>query len=212
MLNVLIITKTPKATGKIKEALRNVNINSFMSRPNDFEKIWLTQFHLVYIEPPMEDREYENCIKIIRDSNWQIPILLHHKPQKTIHNSCILPQAVRIKDLVLLIRSIARPKTITPKIKIKYKDLVLDIEKRAVKRKDQILKLRNKEFSLLELLLEKKGQTVTKQELIEILWDRNTTLLSNTVEAHISQLRKKIDKDYDRKLIHTVPCVGYRLE
>ena len=212
MLNVLIITKTPKATIEIKKALRDVNINSFISNPRDFEKIWLTQFHLVYMQPPMENQEYENCIDIIRDSNWQIPILLHYKPQKTIHNSCLLPQTVRTKDLALLMRWIGKPKTINPKIKIKYKDLVLDIEKREIKRKDKIIKLRNKEFSILELLLEKKTQTVTKQELIEILWDRNTTLLSNTVEAHISQLRKKIDRDYDRKLIHTVPCIGYRLE
>lgn len=212
MLNVLIITKTPKATGKIKIALRNVNINSFMSHPDDFEKIWLTQFHLVYLEPPMEEPEYENCIKKIRTSNWQIPILLHHKPQKTIHNSCILPQTTKPKELALLMRSIARPKTITPKIKIKYKDLVLDINKRTAQRGDKTIPLRNKEFCILELLIEKRGRTVTKRELTDILWDRDTTLLSNTIESHMSKLRKKIDREFKKKLICTVPYVGYRLE
>jgi len=157
MLNVLIITKTPRATGDVKQALRNVNINSFMSHPEDFEKIWLPQFHLVYIEPPMDEFEYEQCIKKVRGSNWQIPILLHHKPEKTIHNSCILPQTTKPKELALLMRSIARPKTITPKIRIKYKDLVLDIDKRTVKRGEKTLELRNKEFCMLELLMEKKA-------------------------------------------------------
>src|SRR3989339_232022 len=94
----------------------------------------------------------------------------------------------------------------------KYKNLVLDIDKRTVKRGEKTLELRNKEFCMLELLMEKKGRTVTKRELTEILWDSQTTLLSNTLESHMSKLRKKIDREFNRKLIHTVPFVGYRLE
>ncbi|EKD47630.1 MAG: hypothetical protein ACD_65C00357G0004 [uncultured bacterium] len=95
---------------------------------------------------------------------------------------------------------------------MKYKDLTLDIEKRIARRKKHKVELRRKESEMLEILMRKNETTVSKIELAETIWDRNAEIVSNTIEAHMSTLRKKIDSGFKKKLIHTIPCAGYKLE
>ena len=91
------------------------------------------------------------------------------------------------------------------------RDLELDILKHQVKHKDQLIQLRNKEFSLLHFMMINAGKVLSRTTILENVWDRNANILTNTVDVHISQLRKKIEKDTEQKYIHTIPCSGYIL-
>lgn len=88
-------------------------------------------------------------------------------------------------------------------------DIWLDMEHRSAKRNRQIIPLRNKEFALLEFFIINRGKILTRNSILEHVWDRNAQFSSNTVDVHINRLRRKIDDPFSGKLIHTVPCIGY---
>ncbi|MBI2638475.1 response regulator transcription factor [Candidatus Peregrinibacteria bacterium] len=92
---------------------------------------------------------------------------------------------------------------------LKACNLWLNLENRFVRREDQIIPLRNKEFSLLEYFIINRGKILTRNSILEYVWDRNANFASNTVDVHVNRLRRKIDDPFHDKLIHTVYCVGY---
>ncbi|MCA9374028.1 MAG: response regulator transcription factor [Candidatus Gracilibacteria bacterium] len=91
------------------------------------------------------------------------------------------------------------------------RDLELDLMSHRVQCRKQSLHLRNKEFALLHYLMVHKGKVLSRSEILENVWDRNADILTNTVDVHVSQLRKKISSFTPESYIHTVPCKGYFL-
>lgn len=90
-------------------------------------------------------------------------------------------------------------------------DLTVDLLTREVTRAGKRISLQPLEFSLLEYLLRNAGRIVSKTMIMEHVWDYNFDPQTNVVEARVSRLRDKIDREFDRKLIHTVRGVGYVL-
>jgi two-component system OmpR family response regulator len=90
-------------------------------------------------------------------------------------------------------------------------DLELDILKREVKRAGRTIDLQPREYQLLEFLMRHAGQVVTRTMLLEGVWNYHFDPQTNVIDVHISRLRAKIDKEFDRPLLHTVRGAGYRL-
>jgi two-component system OmpR family response regulator len=90
-------------------------------------------------------------------------------------------------------------------------DLEVDLLKREVTRADQKIDLQPREFQLLEFLLRHQGQVVTRTMLLEGVWNYHFDPQTNVIDVHISRLRAKIDKGFDKPLLHTVRGAGYRL-
>lgn len=65
---------------------------------------------------------------------------------------------------------------------------------------------------LLELLMKKKGEVVSRATIMEHVWDMNADPFSNTIESHILNIRKKISAKGKKDLVHTIPGVGYKIE
>lgn len=101
--------------------------------------------------------------------------------------------------------SAAAPTTLT------CDDLELNLLSRKVSRKGREIDLLPREFRLLEYLLYHKDQLVTRTMLLERVWDYHFDPSTNIVDVHISRLRQKIDKGFDRPLIHTLRGAGYML-
>jgi DNA-binding response OmpR family regulator len=91
------------------------------------------------------------------------------------------------------------------------RDLELNVNAHSVKFMNKTIYLRNKEFNLLYYLMLNKGKILSRNMIIENVWDRNADIVTNTIEVHISNLRKKIDKKSLTKYIFTIPCTGYML-
>ena len=91
-------------------------------------------------------------------------------------------------------------------------NLHLDPASHSVTRGDVDIVLTSREFSLLELLLRRKGEVLTKKVILEHVWDYDFEGDSNIVEVYIGYLRKKIDTPYDKRAIRTIRGVGYLLE
>ncbi len=90
-------------------------------------------------------------------------------------------------------------------------DLTLDPASREVRRGDCRVELTPREFSLLEFLLRRAGEVVSKTEILEHVWDAADTTDPNAVEVYIGYLRRKIDAPFGRRGLQTVRGVGYRL-
>ena len=90
-------------------------------------------------------------------------------------------------------------------------DLTMDLLARTVTRAGQPINLQEREFSLLNYLLRHAGQVVTRTMLLEALWDYHFDPQTNVVDVHVSRLRQKIDKPFEKPMIHTVRGAGYVL-
>ncbi len=88
-------------------------------------------------------------------------------------------------------------------------DLQLDLLSRQVTRGDTSIELQSREFKLLEYLLQNKGQVVTRTMLLEHVWDYHFDPQTNVIDVHISRLRQKIDKPFEKHVIQTVRGAGY---
>jgi two-component system, OmpR family, copper resistance phosphate regulon response regulator CusR len=94
---------------------------------------------------------------------------------------------------------------------LRYADLELDRHRRRVNRGQKTIPLTSKEFALLEFLLLRAPESVTRSEIIEHVWDMQFDNESNLLEVYVNRLRQKIDQGRAVKLIHTLRGVGYRL-
>jgi len=95
--------------------------------------------------------------------------------------------------------------------KLRVADLEVDLLTRAVKRGDKPIELLPREFQLLEYLMRNTGHVVTRTMLLEHVWDYHFDPQTNVIDVHISRLRQKLDKQFDRPLLHTVRGAGYCL-
>ena len=95
---------------------------------------------------------------------------------------------------------------------LKVADLELDLLRREVHRGGRRIDLQPREFQLLEFLMRHTGQVVTRTMLLEGVWDYHFDPQTNVIDVHISRLRSKIDRGFERPLLHTVRGVGYRLD
>jgi len=95
---------------------------------------------------------------------------------------------------------------------LKVADLELDLNKKTAKRGDVTIELTAKEFTLLEYLMRNKGKVVSRSEIALKVWDISFDTGTNTVEVYINLLRKKIDRNFDTKLIRTRIGLGYTID
>ena len=91
-------------------------------------------------------------------------------------------------------------------------DLTLDPSSKKVMRASQEINLTAKEYGVLEYLMRNASKVLSKEQIISHVWDFDADVLPNNVELFIMFLRRKIDKPFDSKLIHTAPGFGYKLE
>lgn len=91
-------------------------------------------------------------------------------------------------------------------------DLEMNLISRVVKRQAKVIDLQPREFQLLEFLMRHAGQSVTRTMLLEKVWAYHFDPQTNVIDVHISRLRAKLDKDFDRPMLHTVRGEGYQLK
>jgi DNA-binding response OmpR family regulator len=115
------------------------------------------------------------------------------------------------EELLARLRALVRRRTEVPapKSMLQLADLILDPSSRRAERAGQVVQLTAREFSLLEYLLRNQGRVVSRANLLEHVWDMSYDSGSNVIDVYINFLRKKIDKGFEPKLIHTLVGMGY---
>lgn len=116
------------------------------------------------------------------------------------------------RELHVRIRSLMKRNTLTTKTHgfvLKYADLELNNQTKTVKREGKEINLTPKEFKLLEFLMKNSERILTRSEIADKVWDTHFDTGTNFIDVYINYLRKKIDKDFDNKLIHTKSGMGF---
>ncbi|MFM7152916.1 MAG: winged helix-turn-helix domain-containing protein, partial [Bacteroidota bacterium] len=92
---------------------------------------------------------------------------------------------------------------------LRVADLEMNLAFKTVRRGNSLISLTAKEFALLEFLMKKSGKVASRYEIVEEVWDVNFDTGTNVVDVYINFLRRKIDKNFEPKLIHTKQGMGY---
>jgi DNA-binding response OmpR family regulator len=114
------------------------------------------------------------------------------------------------EELLARIRALLRRGKGAEATRLSYGGLEVDLLRRTVQRDGHKIKLSAKEFALLEFLMRNVDRVIDRTTIAQKVWDINFEPSSNVIEVYISALRKKVDKDFERTLIHTIVGMGYR--
>lgn len=171
---------------------------------------------IIYKLTSSESDNYE-ILKTITDTGYNKPLflLINRYQIKELENiklntKYIYPYDIPIRYLANEIKKIVNKNNKQKdNYVIKVHDLILDISRREVERFGKKQFLRNKEFQLLEFLMRNTNILLSRQIILENVWDRNAYFMTNTIDVHINCLRKKIDYKKSDQLIETVYCSGY---
>lgn len=125
-----------------------------------------------------------------------------------------LTKPYEFKELLARIKALSRrgKDGPAPRIVLQFGDTEMNISTKEVFREGKKIELTPKEFALMEYFIRHEGRVISKAEMAEKVWDINFETSSNVVEVYVNYLRNKIDKPFERKLIHTVFGVGYILK
>lgn len=223
-MKILIIEDEPKVVNFLKKGLSEQGyqvefaydgqLGARMALNNDFDVI------LLDVVLPLQNG-YETCKKI-RAENQNVGILmltaLGTTDDKLLGFDCgaddYLVKPFDFKELLARIKSLNKRRSggVQQQNCLKVADLVLDMNKKSAKRENQTIELTAKEYLLLELLMKNKGRVLTRPEIAEKVWEITFDTGTNIVDVYINILRKKIDRDFENKLIHTRIGHGYSLD
>lgn len=164
---------------------------------------------------------YELCKKI-RLKDPKTPIIMLTALGSTDDKICgfesgaddYLVKPFEFRELIARIKSLTKRASGVSQLKniLQISDLTLDLDKKSAIRDGNNIELTAKEFALLEYLMRNAGRVLSRPEIAEKIWDITFDTGTNVVDVYINILRKKIDKEYDEKLIHTKIGLGYMLE
>jgi DNA-binding response OmpR family regulator len=122
-----------------------------------------------------------------------------------------LPKPFAFDELLARLRALLRRAGTSRSPRMEYAGLTMDPATRAVTRDGRSIELTNKEYALLEMLMRRPCQIMTRNAILEGVWGYDFDSSSNVLEVYMNFLRKKIDQGFSRKLLHTVRGVGYVL-
>jgi DNA-binding response OmpR family regulator len=114
-------------------------------------------------------------------------------------------------ELAARVRALLRRSGQPAEVKLRVADLEMDRAERSVVRAGRTIELTPREFALLEYLMRNAGRCVTRAMIIEHVWNFSFDTMTNVVDVYINYLRKKIDHDFEPKLLHTIRGAGYQL-
>lgn len=124
----------------------------------------------------------------------------------------VLLKPFEFSELLARVRALTRRRNHQGEEVLRIDNLELSRADHVVMRAGRKIRLTPKEFALLECLLAKAGQCVTRSEIVRHVWHHSSDPLTNIVDVYVNYLRKKVDVPFESKLIHTVRGVGYQLQ
>ncbi len=176
------------------------------------------QCDLLIADRMMPGMDGLSLVKALRSSNNQLPVIfltsmsdVDDRVEGLLSGGDdYMVKPFHFSELLARISVLARrPKESLANTELKVHDLKLDLLSRRASRQSQNIELLNKEFSLLEYLMENQDRVVSKTMILERVWELNFDPGTSIVETHMSKLRQKVDKPYGEQLIHTVRNMGY---
>lgn len=222
-MRILVVEDEHKIARALKKALEQEHYAVDVSHDgDDGHAMATTEPYDVMVVDRMLPGEYDGIaiVKSLREKGIKTPVLLltalGRVEDKTLGLDSgaddYLVKPFALEELLARVRALLRrPNEVKPTV-LDADDLELDTANRKVKRGKTEIRLTSKEFGLLEYLLRNKNRPLSKDSIMQHVWDYDADILPNTIEVYIKYLRAKIDKPFGKGLIKTVRGFGYKIE
>lgn len=213
----------PKLAGFIQKGFQSENLSIEIAYDGFIGQRLLEQntFDAVILDVNVPGINGFNLCKFIKD-NWpQTPVMML-TALGTLQDKILgfnagaddyLAKPFEFEELLLRIKALARRNlSANNRTKVlKILDLELNIDSQRVSRAEKLIDLTKREYELLEYLMLNRGKIVSRIDILEKVWNLNFDTNTNVIDVYINYLRRKIDKDFDQKLLHTIIGRGYSL-
>lgn len=223
-MKILLVEDEPKLSEFISKGLTESGFEVELAYDGQIGKTLAlrNQYDLLILDIIVPYINGVELCKIIREHRKNVPILLL-TALGTVEDKVTgldagaddyLVKPFEFRELLARVRSLTRRASPTSKVgeKLKYADLELDMGKKTAVRQGKTITLTAKEYGLLEMFMSNPGRVLSRAEIAERVWDINFDTGTNVVDVYINTLRKKVDKDFEPKLIHTRVGLGYIME
>ena len=177
------------------------------------------QYDLVVLDLMLPEMDGSEVLRRIRRRNPSVPVLILSArgsvEDKVQHMETgaddYLTKPFAFAELLVRIKALMRRGPVNRASTIRINNLELDRLSQQVKRAGQRIDLTSKEYALLEYLMSNAGRVLSRNMIIEHVWDQSFDGITNIVDVYIRHLRNKVDDGYDPKLLQTVRGVGYTI-
>jgi DNA-binding response OmpR family regulator len=221
-MTILVVEDEIKITRFIKKGLEmeHYTVETAYDGVEALEKTEINNYDLIILDIMLPKLDGVEVTKALREKKIETPIIML-TARDTVDDRIkgldagaddYLTKPFAFGELVARMRALLRREKNVQSTKLQVGDLSLDPATHEVHRGGKEIPLSSKEYRLLDYMMRRPGHVCTRTMIGEHIWGYNFTDDSNVIDVYISYLRRKIDKGFRNKLIHTVRDVGYKLQ
>jgi len=207
---VAFLSRGLKSKAYIVDAAYDGEHGSLLARSNHYD--------LIVLDGNLPKLNGLAVLKEIRSAGIKTPVLIltvEAEPEKKgemFHQGAddYLTKPFLFDEFLWRVQALLRRPQIIPEKSWRLGDLELDIKRQLALRRGRRIYLTGKEYALLELFFRRKDEVLSRSQIIDNVWENNADPFSNTIEAHIMSLRKKLNAAGETDYIHTFPGRGYK--
>jgi DNA-binding response OmpR family regulator len=220
-MKILVVEDEPNLLSVIRKGLseKNQDVSAALDGITAWDMLENNSFDVIVLDVMLPDINGIELCRRLRAAGNFVPILM-----LTALNSSenivaglnagaddYMAKPFRFTELEARINALARRAGQEHKIleNIVIEDLEIDLRAKTVKRNGENIVLTAKEFNLLHYLAKNSGTILSREKILDNVWNINFDMNTNVVDVYINYIRKKIDKPYSHKLIHTIKGLGY---
>lgn len=183
------------------------------------EKAAQNDYDLLILDLNLPHVDGTGVLQTLREKSSSLPVLVLTARNGLAERVAVLDMGAddylvkpfSFSELSARLRALMRRRSRDSALSLRYADLELNLTERLALRGGKRIDLTSKEFLLLEYLMRNSGQKVSRAMIVENVWNLAFDTMTNVVDVYINYLRKKVDDGAEKKLIHTVRGIGYRL-
>ena len=222
-MKILLIEDDLSTLNFIKKGLKESGhiVDAFSNGNNGLDAAYLGEHDVIILDRMLPEIDGLTIVTKIRNNKISTPVLFlsalgevndRVKGLKAGGDD-YLTKPFSFSELIARVEALNRRQNPKSDLDIlKADDLLLNKKTRKVTRNSVLINLQPQEYKLLEVLMENSNEVITRTMLLEKVWDLHFDPQTNIIDVHISRLRKKIDKDHDVQLLHTIRGAGYSIQ
>ena len=220
-MRILVVEDEPVAANVLAKGLREhaYAVDIAADGGTALEQIQSTDYDLVILDILLPRMNGLDLCRQLRSDDAAVPVLMltarggldQRVEGLDAGADDYLSKPYHFPELLARVRALLRRGPACERADLTVDDLVVDTRARTVSRAGTAIQLTTKEYALLEYLVRRQGQVVTRGDIAEHTWDDSFDPMSNLIEVYIQRLRRKIDDGHPVKLIHTRRGAGYTL-
>jgi len=223
-MKLLIVEDEIKTGDYLQQGLSETGFSVDLTRNglDGYHQASTQYYDLIILDVMLPDLDGWQILQLLRQNNKNVPILFLTAKDNVedrvkgleLGADDYLVKPFAFSELLARIKTLLR-RTNSASIgenTLHVADLSIDLLKHKVTRAKHKITLTNKEFSLLELLVRRQGEVLSRHLIASQIWDMNFDSDTNVIDVAIRRLRAKVDDDFSPKLIHTIRGMGYKLE